>query len=78
MQPAAVSIPTQAVMPQTEPQFKDKEAKHHQWIHWTTNPLIPECIQYTIIGHWTRSTSSDNHRSNLASIVEFLRNCESK
>ena len=26
MQPAAVSIPTQAVMPQTEPQFKDKEA----------------------------------------------------
>ena len=27
MQPAAVSIPTQVVMPQTEPQFKDKKAK---------------------------------------------------
>ena len=26
MQPAAVSIPTQAVMPQTQPQFKDKKA----------------------------------------------------
>ena len=27
MQPATVSIPAQAVMPQTEPQFKDKQAK---------------------------------------------------
>ncbi|MAS31882.1 MAG: hypothetical protein CMA39_03180, partial [Euryarchaeota archaeon] len=27
MQPAAVSIPNQVVVPQTEPQFKDKDAK---------------------------------------------------
>ena len=27
MQPATVSIPAQAVMPQTEPQFRDKNAK---------------------------------------------------